>query len=114
VTGRLTGTARFTPERGGLRYAEGGTLIFGAYHGTASQNYGFGLSNPDLAAVQFDDGRPFHQLDLRTGRAEIFHACAPDDYRGRYRVDRWTTWSLVWRIKGPRKDLRIATRYHRA
>jgi hypothetical protein len=113
MTGRLSGTARFVPEPGGLRYTESGTLIFGAYQGMATQSYGYVLLTPSMASVQFEDGRPFHHLDLSTGRADIVHACAPDAYRGRYRVGSPERWSLAWIVTGPRKRLRIVTRYRR-
>ncbi len=113
MTGRLTGTARFTPEPGGLRYTERGALIFGGYRGEATQSYGFRLVRPGMAEVQFDDGRPFHNLDLGLGRAEIVHVCAPDEYHGRYGVISPDRWSLVWVIHGPRKQLRIGTLYTR-
>jgi len=106
--------ARFTPEPGGLRYNESGTLIFGSYQGPAIQSYAFVCLTPSTAAVQFEDGRPFHDLDLTAGRADIVHACAPDLYRGRYRVGGPESWSLAWIVTGPRKRLRIATRYRRA
>jgi hypothetical protein len=110
----LAGTACFTPAPGGLRYTERGTLIFGGYRGDAVQNYTFALITPGVAAVAFEDGRPFHTLDLTAGRADIIHACAPDSYRGRYRVECRESWSLAWIVTGPRKNLSIGTRYRRA
>jgi len=64
--------------------------------------------------VRFDDGRPFHTLDLSTGRAEVEHDCAPDRYRGRYRINGEDRWTLAWQVRGPRKQMIIATRYVRA
>ncbi len=113
MTGRLAGTARFTPAPGGLHYAESGTLRFGAHTGPAAQHYALTLLTPGVASVQFADGRAFHMLDLSAGRAEIHHDCAPDAYRGRYCVGAWESWSLAWLVSGPRKRLCIATRYSR-
>ena len=39
----------------------------------------------------FADGRLFHRLDLSSGRDDVLHDCAPDQYRGRYRAT-WPRW----------------------
>lgn len=113
TTGRLTGEARFVPAPGRLRYDERGTLVFDAYRGAAGQGHWFALDRLGAADVQFDDGRPFHRLDLSSGRADVVHNCPPDHYQGRYRVGGQHRWTLTWLVRGPRKRVLIGTRYTR-
>lgn len=116
TTGRLTGEALFAPAPGGLRYDERGTLAFGAHRFEAGRGYRFALDHsghPGAAEVRFEDDRPFHRLDLSRGRADVVHDCAPDRYRGRYRVIGRDRWALAWLVHGPRKRLLIGTRYSR-
>lgn len=114
ATGRLTGTAIFTPAPGGLRYDERGVLTCGAYRGEASQTYRFAIRQDGVTQVRFDDGRLFHALNLSSGLADVEHDCAPDRYRGRYQVNGRDGWTLTWRVEGPRKRMLIGTRYGRA
>ena len=89
-------------------------LDFGGTPIEATQTNGFGVTGPAQAIVTFADGRLFHTLDLATGCAVVAHDCPPDDYQGRYCVAGPDRWTLTWRIQGPRKNLRITTRYSRA
>lgn len=111
--GRLTGTAVFMPAPGGLDYAENGLLRLGEFEGSAVQHYRYLFDTPALANIQFEDGRAFHALDLTTDRADVAHDCPPDAYTGRYRIIGKDRWVLSWVIHGPRKHLRIGTRYRR-
>jgi len=113
TAGRLTGEARFAPALGGLRYDERGTLAFGAHRGAAGRSHWFALDRLGAAEVRFCDGRPFHRLDLSSGRAEVVHDCPPDCYRGRYRIGGPDRWTLTWLVRGPRKRVLIGTRYAR-
>jgi hypothetical protein len=63
--------------------------------------------------VRFDDGRPFHPLDLSTGSFAAVHPCGEDHYEGEYRVLGDDLFEVEWRVRGPRKDQRIHTRYRR-
>jgi hypothetical protein len=111
--GELTGTALFYPAPGGLHYAERGTLSFGEYRGEATRRYWFGLDGAGMADIRFDDGRPFHRLDLSSGAADVTHACPPDAYRGRYEAVGPDRWTVTWTVEGPRKRLFITTEYLR-
>lgn len=113
TTGRLMGEALFAPAPYGLRYEEWGTLVFGVHRGEAGRGHRFVLDPAGAAEVRFDDGRPFHRLDLSRGRADVVHDCPPDRYRGRYRVIGRDRWALAWLVHGPRKRLLIGTRYLR-
>jgi hypothetical protein len=65
------------------------------------------------AQVRFADGRPFHALDLSTGRCAVAHDCPPDVYDGTYRVLDADRFRVRWTVTGPRKDSVLVTSYSR-
>jgi hypothetical protein len=87
------------PERGG-----------GAVRGrdTAAQR-----GRPARWQVEFDDGRPFHPLDLSGGACPVDHPCGPDHYAGWVRVEAEDLLVVSWRVVGPAKDHTILSRYTR-
>ncbi|MCK9248236.1 MAG: DUF6314 family protein [Solirubrobacteraceae bacterium] len=111
-TGTVDGRARFVPDGDGLRWIEEGTLRLGGYVGDGAREM---RVRPDGAtwAVDFDDGRPFHPLDLRTGSCAVEHPCRADLYRGELRATGPDELRVTWRIGGPAKDLTITTVYRR-
>ena len=111
--GRLTGGAVFTAEGDSLLYREEGRLAIGAYEGAALQSYRYTFQTPGRAAVQFGDGRFFHDLDLTTGGWSAMHLCDPDRYQGAFTVPDADTWRVVWTVAGPRKDLVLDSTYRR-
>jgi Family of unknown function (DUF6314) len=111
---RLTGTAQFVPRDDGVLFEERGTMALGAYLGEAIRRYVFRFTGVGTALVSFEDGRPFHHLELRNGLACVRHDCAPDLYEGRYRLLGPDHWLLSWRITGPRKRQLITSRYRRS
>jgi hypothetical protein len=113
ISGRLEGCARFTPAPGGLCYEETGQLAFGDYEGAATQRYWFAIDAPHAAEIHRADGSPFHRLELSSGTDDIVHHCADDRYHGRYRVLDADRLTIVWRVTGPRKRYRLATRHER-
>lgn len=114
--GMFTGTTTFSPLHGdGLLHHESGTFVWQGVARPAERTLRFlpGTA-PGTADVCFGDGRPFHDLDLRSGRWVTGHPCAADLYRGEFTIldaDRWRT---VWRVAGPAKDLVLTTGYARA
>lgn len=108
------GIATFDDEAGALRYVETGELRLGDYRGPASQTYTYLFPAPWRAEVRFRDGRLFHALDLQCGAARVAHDCGDDRYRGRYVLLGDAAWLMGWRVRGPRKDQFILTRYRRA
>lgn len=117
--GRFTGTTVFGPleEPGaphGLLHQESGTFVWQGTPRPAERTLWFlpGPS-PATALVQFSDGRPFHDLDLSTGRYVAAHPCAADLYRGEFTVRDENRWRTVWRVGGPAKDLVLTTDYTR-
>ena len=63
--------------------------------------------------MRFADGRFFHGLDLRSGRHIADHPCSADLYRGDFTVRDADHWRVVWRVRGPAKDLELVTEYAR-
>lgn len=113
--GRFTGTTEFRPlEGGGLLHFESGTFTWQGVARPAERTLRF-LPGPRLgtADVRFCDGRPFHDLDLTTGRHVVDHPCVADLYRGEYTVYARDHWRTVWRVGGPAKDLVLTTDYGR-
>ena len=110
---RLRGVARCSVGAAGLLLEERGTVTCGAYRGEAARRYLVRLRGAGAAEVCFEDGRPFHRLDLTHGLARVRHDCAPDRYEGRYRVLGPDCWILSWRVTGPRKRQRITSRFDR-
>ena len=111
---RLRGTARFSACFGGLLFEERGIIAVGAHRGEAARRYLFQIEGASAATVYFEDGRPFHSLDLETGLACVEHNCPPDWYEGRYRVLAPACWLLSWRVTGPHKDQMITSRFIRS
>jgi hypothetical protein len=115
-SGQFTGWATFTPAPevpGLLRYVEDGTVRLGSHRGRAVRRLGYHLDGP-CARVVFDDGRYFHDLDLRDGVWEVEHPCRADRYRGRFEVDHAQRWRHEWSVTGPHKHHRIRTVLERA
>lgn len=97
----------------GLEYREEGTLTFGDYRETVFRHYRLSFPQIYRATVHFDDGRVFHELDLRTGYWQAEHLCDPDTYRGEFRVDSGDVWFSRWLINGPNKELVLENRFQR-
>ena len=60
--------------------------------------------------VAFEDGRFFHHL-AACETSETRHDCAPDIYDLAYDFKDWPNWRLDHRVRGPRKDYAMSTRY---
>ncbi|MEV0978323.1 DUF6314 family protein [Streptomyces sp. NPDC049915] len=113
--GRFDGTTDFQPlEGGGLLHVESGTFVWQGVARPAERTLRFlpGAA-PGTADVRFADGRPFHHLDLGSGRYIADHPCAADLYRGEFTVRDAGHWRTVWRVRGPAKDLVLTTHYTR-
>ncbi|MFI9344436.1 DUF6314 family protein [Streptomyces sp. NPDC052773] len=114
--GRFDGTTVFGPLEGGaLLHRESGTFVWQGVARPAERTLRFlpGAAGAGTADVRFADGRPFHDLDLTTGRWVADHPCAADLYRGEFTVREPDHWRTVWRVRGPAKDLVLTTDYAR-
>ncbi|MFJ4471299.1 DUF6314 family protein [Streptomyces sp. NPDC089424] len=113
--GRFEGATAFGPlEGGGLLHEESGTFVWRGVARPAERTLHF-LPGPaaGTADVRFADGRPFHHLDLTTGRYVADHPCSADLYRGEFTARDEDGWRSVWRVRGPAKDLVLTTHYTR-
>ena len=103
---QFEGQAIWTPDAGGLAYAEHGTLtITGAAPMHAERRYHWG---PDLS-VYFEDGRFFHQVPAAGGHTE--HWCDPDHYKVAYDFSNWPRFVVTWKVNGPRKAYGMISRF---
>jgi hypothetical protein len=111
-SGRFSGTAEFSPHGEGLRWEEEGRMTIGAYDGPARRSLRV-MRDKDGWAVRFADGRPFHRLELRDGRASFTHPCGEDHYRGELVVTGPDAFAIEWTVRGPAKAQRLRARYER-
>ncbi|MFC5238503.1 DUF6314 family protein [Streptomyces atrovirens] len=112
--GRFEGTVVFGPlEGGGLLQSESGDFTWRGVTRPAERTLRFLPGPGGTADVRFADGRPFHGLDLTTGRYVADHPCSADLYRGEFTVRDADHWRTLWRVRGPAKDLELTTGYAR-
>ncbi|EFE70544.1 conserved hypothetical protein [Streptomyces viridosporus ATCC 14672] len=112
--GRFEGMTVFGPlEGGGLLHRESGTFTWRGVARPAERTLRFLPGPGGTARVRFADGRPFHDLDLSTGRHVADHPCSADLYRGEFTVRDEDHWRTVWRVRGPAKELELTTDYAR-
>ncbi|GGX37903.1 DUF6314 family protein [Streptomyces chartreusis] len=98
----------------GLLHRESGTFVWRGVPRPAERTLRFlPGSSPGAVDVRFADGRPFHDLDLSSGRHVADHPCSADLYRGEFTVRDADHWRSVWRVRGPAKDLVLTTDYAR-
>ncbi len=114
--GRLEGQALVRadeddPEK--MVYEESGTLeMESAPPLSATRKYLWTLSPaPQVIQVHFEDGRPFHQIDLNCTMPFDTHFCPPDMYDVTFDLRYWPAWKVEWHVRGPKKDYRLWTRY---
>lgn len=113
--GRFEGTTVFRPlNGGGLLHEESGMFTWQGVTRPAERTLRFlPGKTPGTADVRFADGRPFHDLDLTSGRHVVDHPCSADLYRGEFTVRDEDHWRTVWHVGGPAKDLVLTTDYAR-
>ncbi|MEM8633145.1 MAG: DUF6314 family protein [Pseudomonadota bacterium] len=112
--GRLSGTVDIRREGEGWAYNEKGALRYGDQPQLAATRRYLWQSLPGQRPgieVLFEDGRPFHIIDLGQTMPHAEHVCAPDLYHVTYDFAQWPTWYSVWRVSGPRKNYRMLSRY---
>ncbi|KUL34348.1 hypothetical protein ADL22_30275 [Streptomyces sp. NRRL F-4489] len=114
--GSFRGTAEIRPDGPGgtLVHLEEGELTWQGTVHPATRTLRIGPRPDGTAAVTFADGRPFHDLDLRTGRWTAHHPCAADRYEGTFTALNADRWHLRWRVTGPAKDQLLRSVYRRA
>ena len=109
VQGLFEGTATWTetprpadgvaPDR--ASYWEAGNLEFGAHRGPATRRLEGARRGGIAMMLYFGDGRPYVDLDLRSGRWQAKHPCGDDEYDIVTLVHSYLTMEERWRVKGP-------------
>jgi hypothetical protein len=116
VNGRLgafRGQALFIKDdAGGLIWQETGRLCLGDFSGEARRSLAI-LPERSGWTVVFEDGRPFHALDLRTNRCSVKHFCGSDVYRGSFTVTGTDGFTSRWVKSGPDGTETIQSAYKR-
>ena len=110
---RLDGTARFITGDGGLWLHEVGEMRIGDAAPMQAERRYFWQANGAQIDTYFDDMRPFHSFDPAQDAPAAHHDCAPDAYDVAYDFGDWPQWQARWRVRGPRKDYQMITRYWR-
>ncbi len=104
------GTACFNADGAGLILDESGTLSLTEQRPILASRRYLWQAGPDGIAVHFADGRFFH--DIGRGIApKARHDCPPDIYEVIYDFAMWPEWHATWRVRGPRKNYVIHSRY---
>ena len=79
-----------------------------------TQNYGLVFNDKGGITVNFPDGRLFYTLKNLEENQTIDHLCGNDHYQGAYTYQTQTQFTLIWHVKGPKKDYTMTTEYSRA
>ena len=114
-SGNFSGMARFTNHDDGTAlYHEIGTLeLIKGQSMKAERRYRWLQETNGQITVQFQDGRPFHSIDVNETNPIGHHSCDPDTYEVLYNFSDWPNWRSTWRVTGPRKDYIMQSRFQR-
>lgn len=113
--GTFSGTADCERHSaGGCSFTEHGLLRWKGRRMQATRSLRLDASRTGVVMVSFEDGRPFHALDLRSGRYDADHRCGPDLYHGHFEVHGDDEWTVRWDVIGPRKQHSLESVYRRA
>jgi Family of unknown function (DUF6314) len=86
------------------RYDEAGTLHFGNHRGPAARSLELVRLESTVVMLHFTDGKPFVDLDLRSGTWRSCHPCGEDLYEMVTVVRSSDEVEERWRVRGPTKD----------
>jgi hypothetical protein len=119
--GGFAGSATLTPTPAGsalappdgAHYQEVGELQFGAYRGPARRALDYVRRDDGSVLLCFTDGRPFIDLDLRSGDCHRSHDCGQDRHEIGIVVISSDTVEEHWQVRGPGKDYVAITTLHR-
>jgi hypothetical protein len=112
LTGAANGIAMFEEQGDGLLWVETAELRITGRSFEASRRMSI-TREGERWLVRFEDGRPFHYLDLSSGQVQMDHLCVADLYSGHLKIEPGPNrrFSTSWRVKGPAKDQTLSTEY---
>lgn len=114
-TGHFAGVAEFRRVDSGLwLHKEEGVMEWNGVRNEAQRTLRMRPRPDGTADVEFEDGRPFHHLDLRTGTWTAGHPCAADQYDGSFTVLSADEWHLCWQVLGPAKNQMLRSVHRRS
>jgi Family of unknown function (DUF6314) len=121
TSGTFEGTAevvrrQVTIAEGGeerARYDEVGTLRFGDHAGPARRRLVYVRRADATVMISFSDGRPFVDLDLRSGEWRTTHQCGADLHEITNAVVSADVMREHWRVRGPTTDYEATTTFVR-
>jgi hypothetical protein len=109
---QFRGSARFRSHGEGLVYEEKGLLKVDGHRAVSAQrSHLWRTGEGGVIEVLFEDGRPFHVIDLRS--PSDTHFCDPDTYEVAYRFGGWPDWICTWKVTGPKKAYQMVSTYRR-
>jgi hypothetical protein len=112
---RFSGVAVVEPDgSAGASYLEQGRVTLGAHAGPAQRRLRFSEREDGTVRVDFQDGRPFLDLDLSTGGTRATHPCRADTYEMAFEVLGLDELLERWRVTGPDKDYDAETAWRRS
>jgi hypothetical protein len=86
------------------QYEEVGTMRFGRHVGPASRSLQLVRLESTIVMLYFPDGKPFVDLDLRSGTWRGIHPCGEDVYEILTVVRSPSELEEHWRVRGPTED----------
>lgn len=112
--GHLDGQANFNLQADDTYlYHEEGKLKYAGQAPMAATRKYIWKAVADGIDVLFEDGRPFHKIELTKLMPDANHHCDPDLYHVSYDFTSWPKWRAAWRVVGPKKDYRMLSSYSR-
>lgn len=95
------------------RYDERGQMRFLGHLGPAFRSLEYAQLDESRVMLYFTDGRPFVDLDLRSGAWRSEHPCAEDHYEITTVVRSKNVVQEYWRVRGPETDYDAVTTLRR-
>ena len=92
-------------------YTEDGMLTLGGGDPLRATRRYLWRAAPSAIDVSFEDGRPFHRIELSGTTPATVHLCDPDRYAVSYDFGQWPVWTAKWEVEGPNKGYMMHTTY---
>jgi hypothetical protein len=111
-TFNLIGISIFTENNASYVCNETGIIKSDNFQSKAHQTYNW-LLKPKGWEISFLNGNFFHDLELVMCDQQVYHKCNNDIYRGLFKLNLPTDFSVTWNVSGPRKDYQSQSYYIR-